>query len=66
MQRLNEFEPLLSAELKLVEQAGSGTRVEIGDGTLPLPDATDVEIRGALVRLILLGLDPAAVPHANS
>ena len=65
MQRLNEFEPILPAELKLVEQAASGTRVEIGDGTLPLPDAEGVEIRGALVRMILLGLDPTAVPHAK-
>lgn len=62
---MNEFEPLLPAELKLVEQAASGTRVEIGDGTLPLPDAEGVEIRGALVRMILLGLDPTAVPHAK-
>jgi hypothetical protein len=65
MQRLTEFEPLLPAELKLVELAGSGTRVEIGDGNLPLSDSVDVEIRAGLIRLILLGLDPAAVPHAK-
>ncbi len=65
MQRLTEFEPLLPAELKLVELAGSGTRVEIGDGKLPSAEAVDVEIRAGLIRLILLGLDPAAVPHAK-
>ncbi len=65
MQRLTEFEPLLPAELKLVELAGSGTRVEICDGNLPLSDSADVEIRAGLIRLILLGLDPTAVPHAK-
>lgn len=65
MQRLNEFEPLLPAELKLVELAGSGTRVEIGNGNLPIAGTEGVEIRAGLIRLILLGLDPAAVPHAK-
>ena len=65
MQSLKELEPLLPAELKLVELGQSGARVEIGDGQVPASDAADVEIRAALIRLILLGLDPAAVPHAK-
>lgn len=65
MHRLVEFEPLLPAEQKLVEQASLGTRVEIGDGALPLPDAENVEIRASLIRMILLGLDETAIPHAK-
>ena len=65
MQSLREFEPLLPAERRLVDQAATGARVEIGEGALPTPDAEDVEIRAGLIRLILLGLDPTAIPHAK-
>ncbi|GGA31246.1 hypothetical protein [Neptunicoccus cionae] len=65
MQSLREFEPLLVAERRLVEQAETGARVIIGDGERPAAEAEDVEIRAGLIRLILLELDPAAVPHAK-
>lgn len=65
MQSLREFEPLLPAERRLVDQAATGARVEIGNGELPDSDAQDVEIRAGLIRLILLELDPTAIPHAK-
>mgnify|MGYP001628227307 CR=1 FL=1 len=65
MQSLREFEPLLPAERRLVEQAETGARVIIGDGERPNPEAGEVEIRAGLIRLILLELDPTAVPHAK-
>ena len=58
MQSLREFEPLLPAERRVLELAGSGARVEIGNGEVPTGAATDVEIRAGFIRLILLGLDP--------
>lgn len=64
MQRLADFEPLLPAETRLLEIAASGRRVEIGDGNLPAA-SEGVEIRADVVRLLLLGEDPAVPVHAK-
>lgn len=64
MHSLKEFEPLLPAERRLVDQISTGSRVEIGDGNRPDDTAADVEIRAGLERMILLELDPTVVAHA--
>jgi hypothetical protein len=65
MKRLVDFEPLSSAEKRLLDGCLTGERVTIADGELPIADSIDVEIRAELIRLLLLRQDPDIVLHAK-
>ena len=56
--RLSEFGALSVAEMRLIDEMGSGLTVAIGDGEVPPADAgPDRTIRADLIRHLLLGTD---------
>ncbi|KNG93366.1 hypothetical protein [Pseudaestuariivita atlantica] len=45
--------PLTEAESRVVAEASKGSRITLGDGSLPIEDAEDVTVRAAFLRALL-------------
>lgn len=58
---LTEFAPLSPAEEKLIADCSSGERISFGGGEYPVDETPDVQVRGALLREILVAPEKAGL-----
>lgn len=63
MSILDEFAPLSPAEQRLIDEGARDQRLSVGDGELPQEASPDCEVRGVVLRALLL--DTSDVLHAK-
>lgn len=61
--KLCDFEPLNSAETRLVAECHTGERITVGDGELPDECSAEVEVRAGIIRIILSCSDEEICLH---